>query len=321
MVLRDEVPPLEELAIHLAFAAPLRAYAEDTRQLIRRRCGHSAFRRSRSFGVWPEQVHLQRRGAAAGGCSRRDISADERVARSWGMTVSEQDFDARLECEQQVVRRGEQLRVSVRAGAVALLVGAEYGLERWDGATWVHVDPFDGEHGGWTAAAHPIPKLAERPRRLRVPEHTEPGRHRVTIVVSSLRRPTESTRLLAAFMVRDAPAVDYEQLLITGAWMGARPGTERAAVRLALGEPDERRDEGCVWRYGDLYLHFDAGRVRRFSGTVLPHELLRNYLADGRTGVWSHRLPSGARLEFERPEGFPFARLRGFSVTSPGSGK
>jgi hypothetical protein len=232
------------------------------------------------------------------------------------MTVSERRFDARLACEQQVVRRGEQLRVSLLAGAVALLVGPEYGLERWDGASWVHVDPFDGEPGGWTAAAHPIPKLTERPRRIRVPEGTEPGCHRVTMVVSSLRRRTESTHLCATFTVRDAPAVDYAQLLSTGAWLGVRPGTDRTAVRVALGEPDERHDAESVWRYGDLYLRFDAGSVRSLSGTVLPHEILRDFPAEGRTGVWRHRLDSGACLEFEHPEDFPFTRLRKFCVTS-----
>jgi hypothetical protein len=237
------------------------------------------------------------------------------------MRVSKQDLGARLECEQQFARRGEQLRVFIRAGDLALLVGAEYGLERRDAARWVHVDPFDGEQGGWTAAAHAIPKFTERPRRIPVPERTEPGRHRVTMVVRSLRRPTESTCLLATFTIRDAPAVNYEQLLSTGAWMGVRPGTDRTAVRMALGEPDERRDRDGVWRFGDLYMEFDAESVRSFSGTVLPHTLLRNYAAEGRTGVWSHRLDSGARLEFERPEGFPFARLREFRVTSPAGEK
>jgi hypothetical protein len=198
---------------------------------------------------------------------------------SWPVTVPDQRVDARYECDPRLVRRGQLLHSVIHTGDMALNTGVAYGFERWDGAAWRRVDPFDGEPHGWAAVGLVIPARTAWPIRVSVPEHTEPGRHRIVKWVDAAHRGVGEVALTAEFAVRDAAAVDYESLLRTGAWMGVRPGDDRAAVRSVLGDPDERGD-------GD------------------------------RIGTWTERLGSGARLRVERPHTGTFPRLEGFSLTS-----
>lgn len=233
---------------------------------------------------------------------------------SWEIVVPEQRVDACFEFERQVVRRGELLRASIRNGAIALDTGVAYGFERWNGVDWVHVDPFDGEPGAWAAIGLGIPAGASWPERVRVPERTEPGRHRVTKWVSAEHRGIGDVRLHGEFVVRDGPSVDYEALLRTGTWMGVAPGADRESVGSALGEPDGRDEDDRVWRYGDLHLRFYGDRLREFFGESLPDSLVNELVADDRKGVWTVELAPGARVAFERPHDHSFARLRGFTI-------
>jgi hypothetical protein len=239
--------------------------------------------------------------------------AGERVG--WPVTVPAQSVDAEFACEQRLVRRGEVLRAVIRTGAVALETGVAYGFERWDGADWRDVDPFDGEPGAWAAVGLVIPSHTDWPERVRVPERTAPGRHRITKWVEARHRGIGAVRLAAEFTVRDAPAVDYESLLSTGEWLGVRPGADRATVRSLLGEPDEHREGDCVWHYGDLSLRFEADTLNGFFGQLVPDRLLDELTSREGVGVWTERLESGAQLDVERPHSGTFPRLRGFSVT------
>jgi hypothetical protein len=240
--------------------------------------------------------------------------AGEKVS-DWLVTVPEQRVDARWDCEPRILRRGQLLRSVIRTGEIGLETGVAYGFERWDGAAWRFVDPFEGEPGAWAAMGIVIPARTDWPLRVRVPDRAAPGRHRVTKRVDARHRGIGDVMLSAEFSVRDAPAVDYESLLREGAWFGVRPGADRPGVLAALGEPDERGDDDRVWRYGDLELAFDADQLHEFFGHVIPDRLLDDLVTRDRVGAWSERLPSGALLEVERPHAGTFHRLQRFSLT------
>jgi hypothetical protein len=239
--------------------------------------------------------------------------AGERV--TWPIVVPEQRVDAEFKCEQRLVRRGEVVKAAIHTGAIPLETGVAYGIARWAGA-WRDIDPFEGEPGGWAAVALIIPTFTEWPVRVRVPERAEPGRHRLTKRVHAEDHGIGWVRLAAEFTVRDAPAVDYDSLLRTGAWRGIQPGADRASVRSRLGEPDERSDADRVWRYGDLDLHFEADTLRGFFGQVIPDRLLDDLAMHDHVGVWTQRLQSGAHLDIDRPHAGTYPRLRSFSITT-----
>jgi hypothetical protein len=129
---------------------------------------------------------------------------------TWSIAIPEQRVDAELVCEQPCVRRGEILRAVIRTAEIALQTGVAYGIQRWNGA-WRDVDLFRGEPGAWAAMALMIPAFTACPKRVLVPEHTKPGRHRLTKCVDAEHRGIGPVELAAEFAVRDAPAVDYRR--------------------------------------------------------------------------------------------------------------
>ncbi len=127
------------------------------------------------------------------------------------------------------MRRGQLLHSVSHTGDMALNTGVPYGFERWDGAAWRRFDPFDGEPHGWAAVGLVIPARTDWPVRVSVPEHTEPGRHRIIKWVDAAHRGVRQVALTAEFTVRDAAPEDYKRV---GIWTerldsGARLRVER----------------------------------------------------------------------------------------------
>jgi hypothetical protein len=236
------------------------------------------------------------------------------VRVSWAITVPEQTVDARFVLAQPIVRRGEVLRACIRTASIALNTGVAYGFERWDGVRWLEVDPFDGESGAWAAIGLMIPARTDWPEHVRVPERTQPGRHRITKWVSAEQRGIGEVRIHGEFAVLDGPAVDYRTLLSKGAWMGIRPGAERAAVRATFGDPDERDDKNHVWRYGDLRLRFGGDTLEAFFGEVFDDDLVDELAWEARTGAWTSQLECGARLVVEHKHSGSFVGRHEFQI-------
>jgi hypothetical protein len=246
------------------------------------------------------------------------------AALTWDVQVPAQVIDARLVCEPALVRAGEALRAAIHTGTMVLQTGSMYGLQRWEeGDGWVRVGPFDDDEEedgvvhAWTAVAHILSPGMVWPVHADVPSRALPGRHRLVKSVDAEWHGVGPVQLAAEFTVRDAPPVDYAELLGKGAWAGVRPGAARDAVSTALGPPDEATAGGRVWRYGDLQLHFAGDVLHAFFGRRLPHRVREDPSPDGRPPRWTETLPSGADLQYELAGDGGWARLLWFRVAAP----